>query len=261
MARRELAGSRVLITGASSGIGRELAAQLARHQACLVLLARRAERLGALAEEVAQYTEAAEIVNGDVTSPDIRRQALERAKERFGGLDILVNNAGVGAIGLFQHAGEERLRRIMEVNFFAPAELIRAALPLLERGNRPMVVNISSILGHRSVPRSAEYCASKFALQGLSESLRAEFSRLGIDLLVVSPGTTDTEFFDSVLERKGEHPRGGYRGTSAARVARKTIAAIRKGKHEIVPSFSGKLLCWANRLSPSLVDRVLARYA
>ncbi len=261
MAKRELAGSRILITGASSGIGRELAVELARQKACLVLLARREDRLRALAKDVSQYTSPPEIVAGDVTSPEIRRQALQRAQQRFGGLDILVNNAGVGAIGLFQHAKEDRLRRVMEVNFFAPAEFIRAALPMLERGNRPIVVNVSSVLGHRGIPRTAEYCASKFALQGLSESLRAEFTRLGIELLVVSPGTTDTEFFDSVLERKGEHPRGGRRGTSASLVARKTVAAIRKGKHEIVPSFSGKLLCWANRLSPSLVNRVSARYA
>ncbi len=261
MSRRELAESRILITGASSGIGRELAAELARHGACLVLLARREERLRSLAEELAAHGERPEIICGDVTSAEVRLRAIERARERFGGLDILVNNAGVGAIGRFEHASEDRLRRIMDVNFFAAAEMIRAALPLLRRGNRPLVVNVGSVLGHRAIPRTAEYCASKFALQGLSESLRAEFAELGIGLLVVSPGTTETEFFDSVLERKGEHPRGGRKGTSAALVVRRTVRAMQTGRHEIIPSFSGKLLCWANRLSPALVDRLMARYA
>ena len=261
MPRRELTENRILITGASSGIGREMAIELAGEGAFLVLLARREERLRALAEELAARGERPEIVAGDVTDPEIRRTAIERARERFGGLDIVINNAGVGALGRFEHASEDRLRRIMEVNFFAAAELIREALPLLRRGNRPMVVNVSSVLGHRAIPRSAEYCASKFALQGLSESLRAEFAGLGIELLVVSPGTTDTEFFENVLERKAEHPRRNRPGESASRVARRTVRAIKTGRHEITPSLSGKILCWANRLSPALVDRFMSRYA
>ena len=92
----------------------------------------------------------------------------------YGGLDLLVNNAGIGAQGRFAEADPARLRQIMEVNFFAPAEMTRAALPLLKQGRRPMIVNIGSILGHRGIPGTSEYCASKFAVQGFSESLRAE---------------------------------------------------------------------------------------
>src|SRR5204862_1887651 len=117
------------------------------------------------------------------------------AIREFGGLDALVNNAGIGALGRFDQADEARLRQVMEVNFFAPAEFVREALPHLKAGNRPIVVNIGSVLGHRAVPEKSEYCASKFALHGFSDALRAELAPLGIDVLLVSPSTTTSEFF------------------------------------------------------------------
>jgi NAD(P)-dependent dehydrogenase (short-subunit alcohol dehydrogenase family) len=93
-----------------------------------------------------------------------------------------------------------------EVNFFAAAELIRESLPILSRGNHPIVVNIGSILGHRATPRNSEYCASKFALRGLTESLRPELAHLGIDLLLVSPGTTESEFYSHVINAQEKPP-------------------------------------------------------
>jgi len=260
MARRNLAGSRILITGASSGIGWALALELARAGAKLVLCARRAERLEALAAEVRDLGGQAEVAVGDATRGEDRLNALARARDRFGGLDILVNNAGVSAQGPFDDAGPVRLRKIMEVNFFAAAEMIRESLPLLREGRQPLVVNIGSILGHRGIPFQAEYCASKFALRGLSESLRAELTKFGIDLLLVSPGTTDTEFFDHLLERRGEMPWREQPGVPASFVAMRTVRAMRLGRHEIVPNFRGRLLVYLNRLAPWLVDRWMARY-
>ena len=141
--------------------------------------------------------------------------ALDCARERFGGLDILVNNAGIGTLGRFDEADPARLRQLFEVNFFAAAEFIREALPLLKQGNRPIVVNVGSILGHFATPRSSEYCSTKFALRGLTDALRAEFSKLGIDVLLVSPGTTETEFFDHVVERTSSPPWSDQRGVAA----------------------------------------------
>ncbi len=148
----------------------------------------------------------------------------------------------------------------MEVNFFALVEMTRLALPLLKQGVKPIVVNVSSILGHRGVPHSSEYSASKFAVQGFSEAIRAEFTRLGIDVLVVSPGTTETEFFDRVIERTADAKWPEHKPVSAARVARQTVRAIRSGRHEIIPYRWGRVLCWLNRLSPRLVDGLMARY-
>jgi len=259
MPSRSIAGCRTLLTGGSSGIGRALATQLVVEGAQLLVVARRPERLAELAASVVNASGRLEVLVGDITVPDARQAAIERMRQLYGGMDLLVNNAGIGAAGLFSEAAPERLRRVMEVNFFAATEMVRLSLPLLRAGNRPMIVNVSSILGHRGIPGSAEYCASKFALQGFSESLRAELSPAGIDVLVVSPGTTQTEFFersiDAAMNRRPER-----QGMDPSLVARRSLAAIRRGKHEIVVGASGKLLVWANRLFPRLLDAILARY-
>ncbi len=122
------------------------------------------------------------------------------------------------------------------------------------------MVNISSILGHRGVPYNSGYCASKFAVQGFSESIRAEFTRLGIDVLVVSPGTTETEFFDSVLEHTAKPGWPEHKPVSAAEVARQTVLAIQSGRHEIIPYRWGRVLCRLNRLSPRFVNWLMTRY-
>ena len=259
MARRSISGCRGILTGASSGIGWSLATQLVRQGARLLVLARRPEKLAELATSLTDAPGQIETFTGDVTRADARQAALERALECFGGLDLLINNAGSGALGRFADATPERLQKVMDVNFFAPAEMIRIALPVLKAGNRPIVVNVSSILGHRGIPFYAEYCASKFALHGLSESLRAEFAPLGIDLLVASPGTTQTEFFESAIDA-AKAPWPKPRGLPSEVVARHIVTAIRRDRHEIVISTSGKLLVWMNRLFPRVLDRILARY-
>ncbi|MGD9645021.1 MAG: SDR family NAD(P)-dependent oxidoreductase [Pirellulales bacterium] len=261
MPKRELAGCRVLVTGASSGIGRAIALELVRAGAQVLAIARRAERLAALRDECAAGPGKLLYFAGDVTQPETRRAALAMADEQLGGLDILINNAGVGALGPFATASETRLRHIMEVNFFAPCEWTRDALPLLRRGRAPTVVNISSVLGHRAIPRMSEYCASKFAMQGWSEALRAELATAGVGVLVVSPGTTESEFMDNLHEVQAEHIGGERSGVSAEHVARRTLRAMERGNHEIIPSLSGALLVWANRLAPRLVDWLLARRA
>jgi NAD(P)-dependent dehydrogenase (short-subunit alcohol dehydrogenase family) len=168
MARRRLHEKRALVTGASGGIGRAIALELARAGVDQVLVARRGDRLAEVAREVTQLGRRAEAVVGDVTDPAVRRKALDAARDRLGGLDVLVNNAGISAHGRFADAAPERLRPIMEVNFFAPVELTREALPLLREGRQPIVVNIGSVLGRRGCPHKSEYCASKFALDGIS---------------------------------------------------------------------------------------------
>lgn len=257
---RSLAGSRAAITGASGGIGRELARELARHGARLVLNARRQQRLDELADELRVLGAEVALAAGDITDSATRQAVVGAASAAFGGLDILVNNAGIGAMSRFAEASPEHLRRIMEVNFFAPVELTRLALPLLVRGHRPLIVNIGSILGHRGIPLHAEYCASKFALRGFSESLRAELAGTGVGVLLVSPGTTETEFFDSVLARPARMPWSAPRGASASAVARAAVRAMARRRHEIVPNAFGRLLVWLNRLSPRLVDWWLQRY-
>ncbi len=261
MSKREINGSRTIVTGASSGIGRAIALELARQGSRVVAVARREDRLAELVREAARLDGQIETLTGDITDDATRRTAIEAAQTHFGGLDILVNNAGIGAMGPFEKSDPQRARTVMEVNFFATIELTRLALPLLHEGDHPIIVNISSIVGLRGTPHNSEYSASKFAVQGFSESLRAELARDNIDVLVVCPGTTKTEFFDKVVEKTGEPDWPEHKPVTPEAVARQTVHAIRRGKHSIIPYFWGRVMCWINRLSPAMMDRIMSRYA
>jgi short-subunit dehydrogenase len=257
---RSLTNRRALVTGASSGIGRALAVELARHGVDLVLLARREERLHEVAKQIRVLNRQAVVIVGDVTDADARHRALEAARGELGGLDILVNNAGVAAHGRFAEASPERVRPMFEVNFFAPVELIREAIPLLCRGVQPLVVNVGSILGERGSPHKSEYSASKFALHGFSQAVRPELARLGIDILVVAAGPTETEHFDVLLEGDANLPWGNPRRQPAEQAARCIVRAIKRGRRMVVTGWRGKLLLLADRWFPGVVDRVLQRY-
>ncbi len=261
MGRRVLIGSRGIITGASSGIGRSLAELMIRKQGRLVLAARRSERLHELTTLAARHGAEVIPVSVDLTNPEARSKLVAAAREHFGALDFLVNNAGMGALGRFEDMPPDRLREVMELNFFAPVELTYAVLPLLKSGNRPILVNISSILGHRGIPWRSYYCASKFAIQGFSEAIRAELSRYGIDVLVVSPGRTKTELFDGPLERGIEPAWPEPTPVSAKYVAAKIFSAMRQGKSEIIPHVWGKGMVFLSRCFPRFMDWFLRRYA
>ncbi len=255
-------GSVAIVTGASSGIGRELALLLVDRGATVIAMARREQRMDELVRESLSGTSTGRFIPyvGDVTDPASRRGAIELAcKQRDGAIDLLVNNAGIGAIGLFVEATPERMRRIMEVNFFAPIEFIRESLPCLQRGRAPVVCNIGSVLGHRAVPNKSEYCASKFALHGMSDALRAEFHPLGIQVTLVSPSTTKSEFFDSMIETDPDATSKSFGSWSPARVARTTLAAIQARRSEVILSLGGKALVYADRLAPPLMNAILAR--
>lgn len=259
MAWRTIHGARTLVTGSSSGIGRELARELARQGARLIVTARREDRLRELVDELQEAGTEIHAVVGDITDPAVRTSLRETVEEHFGALDLLINNAGVGAIGHFARADEARLRRIMEVNFFAPAELTRSAIPLLKSGTRPMIVNIGSVLGHVGIPKKSEYVASKFALHGWSDALRCELAPQGIDVLLVSPSTTKSEFFDNVLEKRDTLPWLALGGQSSRSVAKKAVRAMRWGSYEIILTPGGQALVWADRLIPTVVGYFSAR--
>lgn len=257
--RRHIAGSRILVTGASQGIGRSLADQAARRGARVIAAARSLEPLRELAATVRGRGDQLEIVQADVTSADDRRRMLEATVASYGGLDILINNAGIGATGHFADVSPDRLRKIMEVNFFGLAETTRLFIPLLRRGNFPAIVNISSIAAKRGIPARSEYSASKFAVQGFSEALRGELEGDGIDVIVVCPGLTQTNFSKNMLEQKAKVQLDHLRGMSADAVAVATLEAIERGRREVCLTFQGKLLAFVGRFLPRLADRIAAR--
>ncbi len=261
MARRSLDGARIVVTGASSGIGRALALQLCRCGARVLATARREPRLLALQSESSGLTGSLEFLVGDLTLSAHRQSIVDACQARWGGIDVLINNAGAGAMGAFRDASADRLRQVMEVDFFAPVELTRVCLPLLGRGHRPAIMNIGSVLAHRAVPNKSEYCAAKFAMRGWAESLRVELAPQGIEVLMVSPSTTKSEFFDSLLETPAGTTNKSVGSMSPERVAQLAIASLVRSKRERIVSLGGKLLVWAGRWVPGLTDRLLGRFA
>ena len=259
MPKRTIRGSRILITGASSGIGRAAAVAFAQAGAKIVAVARREDRLKNLAEETKSYGGEIVVVAADITQPAERKNALTAAQERFGGLDILVNNAGKGFQGLFEQSDLTHLRSLFELNVFSLLELTQEALPLLKNGVRPMIVNVGSILGKLGIPHRSLYCATKFAIEGFSQSLRAELARYGIDVLVVNPGRTESEFFEHLEGYEADPAWMKPRVVSAGYVAEAMVRAVRQGKKEIAPHPTGKWLALAYRLFPRWVEASLAR--
>lgn len=257
--RRDLHGQRLLITGASSGIGRCLAEQAAQAGARLILAARSADKLDELAARLTAQGADVLAAPADVTSEADRQRLLHTAVERFDGLDVLINNAGVGSWAHFADCTEEVLRQVMEVNFFAPAELIRAAVPILTRGRQPAVVNVASMCGRRGMPAWSEYSASKFALCGLTEALRGELARFDIDVLLVLPGLTRSELSRHLLRCEGRANIDFSRGMPPEDVAAGILRALKKNKAETVLGWDARWMLRINRFFPWLVDRLLAR--
>lgn len=264
-------GATVIVTGATAGIGRELTRRLAAEGATVVATGRRYDRLERLAAEV----DGVVAVAGDVTDADDRTRVIEAAVESGGGgFDLLINNAGAGAIGPFAEASPDRLRRVMEVNFFAAAELARQALPILASSPRGGVLcNVGSVLGHTAVPDKSEYCAAKFAMHGWNDSLRAEWTGRrpgggrpgggrgggGVTVTLVSPSTTRSEFFGSLIETDSGAKSRSVGSWSPEEVAAAIVRAVERRRREVVLSLGGKALVYADRLVPGVVSRVLAR--
>ncbi len=256
MGRRSIQDSRILITGASQGIGKALAEEAVAKGGKVLAIARSEDMLGELADQLSSKGQSIETLRADITNLEDRQRMMEAAQERFGGLDILINNAGIGATGHFADCSAERLRKIMEVNFFGLTETTRVFLPMLKEGKNPAIVNISSIAGKRGIPARSDYSASKFAVQGFSEALRAELSKDGIDVLVICPGLTQTNFSKNMLEQKAKIQMDHMRGMTSEQVARATLRAIEKGQNEICLTLQGKLIVWFNRFMPRFVDMI-----
>lgn len=251
---RDLRGKRILLTGASMGIGRELARILGSKGAKVALVARSMDKLNQAADEVRQAGGEAVVIPGNLSDPTTPKQILDEAAKAWGGLDILLNNAGVGTWGHFFEGNEENLRKVFEVNFFSTSELMRLGVKYLIRGNHPAILNIASMTGRRGMPGFSEYSASKHALVGLTEALRAEYHRFGISVLLVLPGLTNSEFFNNVLEKKGKADLPMDKALSPAQTAAAVIRALEKDTRETWLGGEAKTILWMNRFMPRWLD-------
>ena len=234
-------------------MGRALAIELADRGASVFATARREQLLLTLAAE-----RPIAVLAGDVTSDRFRRELVETAVSRLGGLDVVIAAAGSGAIGPFAEAEPATLRRVMEIDFFAPAELVRIAIPALLLSRAPAVVFVGSILGLHPIPLHADYCAAKAAIHSLAGTLRAELAPAQVDVLLATLGPTASEFWDSLLV--GDRPawsRG--RQLDASTTARTIIAALERRRATVYPGWSAKGFAIAARFCPRLIDRIVRR--
>jgi short-subunit dehydrogenase len=250
-------GKSVLLTGASSGIGRAVAIALARQGARLLLTGRSRERLAEVAGECAPAQ--VDFHVADLSQPEQVVELAAAARRHFRRLDLLIHNAGVGLYAPSYQADPAQVRTVFEVNYFAPVELTRRLLPDINAGGA--VVAVSSIGGMLALPWQNAYSSSKFALNGFTYCLRMELEGSGVDALCFCPCLVETPFREHALA--GDIPpavaaRQNIR-ISAERCADDLLQAIRKRKRTTVSPWNGWLLVWLSRLFPRTVERRMAR--
>lgn len=261
--RTSFRGRTVLITGGSRGLGLVIARQLADEGAKLALLARDPETLERARRELEGRGADVLTVPCDVADRAQVEKAVDEVATRFGAIDVLVNDAGIIDVGPFEHMHADDLEESLAVHVLGPFHAVLAALPLLEQSELARVVNVSSIGGIVPMPHLLPYCASKFALVGLSRGLRAELARRGVTVTTVCPGLMRTG--SPVNARFRSRHRREYAwfaladalpllSIGAERAARRIIEAARSGRAELVLGLSGHLASLAVRLSPALVS-------
>jgi short-subunit dehydrogenase len=246
-----------LVTGASSGIGAATARRVAREPgARLVLVARRAERLAALAAQLGAETL---VLAEDLTDARAGERIAAAVRERFGRLDLLVNNAGAGWRGAFGDVGTANLRRTLELNLFAQAQLTEALLPLLRESAPSAIVNVASTAGRVARPGSGGYSASKFAFIGWSDALHLEEKPHGVHVGVVNPGFVVTEGFPQ--NELTERATTRWMISTPEKVAEAIMDAGPGGKAERYVPRGYAIAAAARILAPRLVRRVLGSSA
>jgi dehydrogenase/reductase SDR family member 7B len=250
----------VIITGASSGIGKALAEEFAREKASVVIAARRREKLEALRDSLSKFGSEVLVVVTDVSKEEDCKRLIEETVARFGHIDILINNAGVSMRALFKDLSLEVVHKLMDVNFWGTVYCTHYALKYLLE-SKGSVVGVSSIAGSKGLPGRTGYSSSKFAVQGFLETLRIENRKTGLHVLTACPWFTTSEIRLTALvadgSAQGESPRNETNLMSAEKVARKIIRAIRRRRNFLVITIQGKLLILLNKFLPRILDRII----
>lgn len=249
----------VIVTGASAGIGRALALQLADQGARLAIAARRAERLEQVAEECRAHKGEVLVLPTDVSNEAECKALVEKTVATFGRLDMLVNNAGLSVVALFREYPDLRLfRHVMDVNFYGAVHCTYFTLSYL-RQTKGRIVTISSLGGKSGLPANTPYTASKYALHGFYDSLRMELSPHGVSVTLICPYWVVTEFHEAMLDKTGtphgEKGRAIYTKNmmTAERCAEITLKAAYKRHREVLMG-PGRLLVWLKLIAPGFLD-------
>ena len=254
----DVSGKTVIVTGGSEGIGRVTAKAFAHAGARVVAAARNAERLDALVAEILAAGGEALAVETDVTDERGVEKMARAAVDRFGGIDVLVNNAGYGLFGPLVEVPIEDVRAVFEVNVFGPLRCTRAVVPEMRRRGGGAIVNVSSVVGKVTIPYMGAYCATKHALNSMSDALRAELRQDGINVITLMPGRVKTGFGENAV-RRGSGPVGGFGGAPPERIARAIVRAVAGEQRSIMVPWWNRFFPMGRSIAPDLVDGVVAR--
>ncbi len=253
----------VVITGASSGIGLELAKVFFRAGYRLCLAARSSEKLQAIQHDLDPTGQRVIVRVTDVSIEQDCRLLIERALEAFGRIDVLVNNAGVTMRALFKDVELKVLKHIMDVNFWGAVYCTHYAMPTLLK-TQGSVVGISSVAGYKGLPTRSGYSASKFALEGFMETLRIENLKTGVHVLIARPGFTATNIRNTMMDAKGESQGTSHKdeqkSLTPTEVAEGIFKAIQQRKAYLLMSRTAKLVFWLNKFFSGWVDRQMYKH-
>ncbi len=250
----------VIVTGASSGIGKACALTFASYNAKVVLAARKKESLLQVEKEITQSGGQALCVVTDISKEVDCKKLINKTIEVFGCIDILINNAGVSMRAIFEELDLNVIKQVMDTNFYGTVFCTKYALPHIQK-TKGTIIGMSSITGLTPLPGRTGYAASKYAMDGFLNTLRLEVCKDNINVLTVHPGFTSSNVRYNALTKdgsaQGETPRTEEKMMSSERLAYIIVKAVAKRKHNLTLTFQGKLIVWIHHNMPRLADRLI----
>jgi len=247
----------VLITGASSGIGKDTAIEFAKKGANIILVSRTKEKLEQVAEQLKQFNVTVLVCQCDVSEKDQVKEMSKTVLEKFDSVDILVNNAGFAIYGSVTDLSIDDIESQMETNYFGMIYCIKNFLPVMLDKKSGHIVNVASVAASFGLPGIASYCASKFAMLGFSEGLKHELKNSGVGITVVSPIMVRTNFFDHPSFEK--IPKFSPTSLSSKTVAKTILKAANSPRLEIIVPSVVRGAVWMKNTFPYLINPILGK--
>ncbi|MCX6244067.1 MAG: SDR family oxidoreductase [Bacteroidetes bacterium] len=250
----------IIITGATSGIGKALAYECASRGARLVISGRNLEKLMEISEDLTHNGITVLPVKTDVVSETDCKELIRKTVEKFGQIDVLINNAGISMRALFEEVDLSVLKKLMDTNFWGTAYCSKYALPYLLQ-SKGSLVGVSSIAGFKGLPGRTGYSSSKFAMNGLLEVIRIENMKKGLHVLIAAPGFTSSNIRNVALSKdgnqQGETPLDESKLMPSETVARRIADAIEKRKRTLILTTTGNMTVLLNKFFPSFMDKMV----